>query len=214
MSPVKNIAAHWDEVWQEPASAKSWYQDRPAVSLDLLGCGSGHRGSLVDVGGGASTLVDHLLDDGWPDLVVVDVAVGALEAAQRRLGRRADTVQWVEADVTTWQPARSFDWWHDRAVFHFQTPPESQHAYLATLERALAPTGHAVLATFADDGPEQCSGLATMRFDEATLTATVSPVLEPIRFVRETHTTPSGAAQSFLYGLFRRPNPEPSPKEP
>ena len=122
--------------------------------------------------------------------------------------------QGVEADVTTWQPARSFDWWHDRAVFHFQTPPESQHAYLATLERALAPTGHAVLATFADDGPEQCSGLATMRFDEATLTATVSPVLEPIRFVRETHTTPSGAAQSFLYGLFRRPNPEPSPKEP
>lgn len=196
---------HWDRVWTGDPVEKTWYQPSPRTSLALLesaGLGSGR--SLVDVGGGASTLVDHLLEAGWHDVTVVDIAEGSLQAARDRLGPTASRAGWIAEDVLVWEPQRTFDIWHDRALFHFLTEAADREAYLRVLRRALAPGGHAIVATFAGDGPDRCSGLPTTRWDPESLSRELSPVLDPVCFEDEWHRTPSGGEQHFLYGLFRR----------
>lgn len=198
-------AEHWEAVWAASgAPEKSWYQDRPDRSLELIRrTGLPPTAGVVDVGGGASTLVDHLVADGWSDLTVVDVAAAALEEARRRLPEAP--VAWVVADLLTWRPGRTFDLWHDRALFHFLCEPEDRERYRTVLADGLAPGGFAIVATFAPDGPERCSGLPTVGYGPEELAAELQPVLVPLDVVAEVHHTPAGAAQSFLYGLFRRP---------
>lgn len=197
---------HWRKVYTEKQPDEvSWYQATPAPSLDALDrVGAGPEQSLIDIGGGASTLVDALLDRGWRDVTVLDIAAPALAAAQKRLGQRATVVTWAVADVTTWRPERRHDIWHDRAVFHFLTAPEQRAAYLGALEAGLATGGHAIIATFALDGPEKCSGLPVERYDAAKLAATLGPRFRLVEEWREEHLTPWGSPQAFTWCAFRR----------
>jgi ubiquinone/menaquinone biosynthesis C-methylase UbiE len=159
---------------------------------------------IVDVGGGASTLVDGLLDRGFERLTVVDVSESALVAVRARLGARADLVTWITADARDLQLPHSVDLWHDRAVFHFLTRFEDQEAYLSSLRRALRPGGHVVLATFGPQGPEMCSGLPVERYDAAGLARRVGAEFELLRSLESEHITPSGVRQQFTNCLFRR----------
>ncbi len=147
---------HWTEIYEAKApTAVSWYQETAEPSLRALDrFGASASSSLIDVGGGASNLVDALLEHGWQDLTVLDIAAPALEASKARLGARAERVRWEVADITDWHPRRRFDVWHDRAVFHFFTEPERREAYRSALSRGVAERGLAIIATFALDGPE------------------------------------------------------------
>ncbi len=202
--PHPDRIGHWDGVYSTtPATAVSWYQAEPTVSLELLDAvGTTSETGVVDVGGGASVLVDRLLDRGVTDLTVLDIAEPALAVARARVGADAPVV-WQVADVLTWAPARTYDRWHDRAVLHFLSGDEVA-AYRAVLERAVAPDGAVVLATFAPDGPEYCSGLPVTRYDDQGLAAVLGGGFEVVARRREVHPTPSGGDQPFIWLAARR----------
>jgi SAM-dependent methyltransferase len=182
----------------------SWFQTDPARSLELIAAaGVDLDDPVIDVGGGASTLADRLLDHGYGDLTVLDVAAPALAAAQARLDDRARLVRWVVADVLEWTPPTTYALWHDRAVFHFLTDRAGRDRYRAVLARAIAPGGHVVIGTFAADGPVTCSGLPTARYDAAALAAEF-PGYQVDRTAREEHHTPSGSVQPFTWLLLTR----------
>jgi trans-aconitate methyltransferase len=196
---------HWDQVWRTRTPQQvSWYQAEPRVSLELIAAaGIGKDAGIIDVGGGASVLVDRLLDLGYTNLAVLDIAGAALQASRARLGSRAGAVEWYETDVTAFEPPRRYALWHDRAVFHFLTSAVDRRQYVATLRKALQPRGTVVIATFAPDGPPKCSGLDVLRHDEATLGAELGPDFRLHDARRETHITPSNAEQRFIYCRFR-----------
>jgi SAM-dependent methyltransferase len=198
--------AHWDAAYAgKGEQGVSWFEPRPETSLAILrAIGADPELPLVDIGGGASQLVDALLDGGWRSVSVLDLSEEALSRARRRLGSRAERVDWIAADVTKWQPDRVYGTWHDRAAFHFLVDEADRNAYVSTLRRALAVGGHAVLATFASDGPERCSGLPVARYDAAALAEVLGPGLELLDERRHRHQTPWGASQSFQYAGFRR----------
>jgi trans-aconitate methyltransferase len=199
-------AAHWDKVYTTKSiDAVSWYQLRPAMSLELLAHGGlAKDAALLDVGGGASVLVDFLLDEGFSDVSVLDIAAPALAAVKQRLGERAAKVKWLVADIAKWKPERAYDLWHDRAVLHFLTDEADRAAYAKTIAAALKPGGQAIIATFAPDGPEKCSGLVVRRHSPADMAELLGPgfVLEEER--REEHHTPGGSTQRFAWGRFRK----------
>ncbi|PDT03445.1 SAM-dependent methyltransferase [Rhizobium chutanense] len=197
---------HWDEVYRtKAADSVSWYQPTPEPSLKALDAlHLPAEASLIDVGGGASSLVDRLIERGWSDLTVLDIAAPALDVAKARLGYDAIRVAWVVADVTIWRPWRYYDVWHDRAVFHFLTEPEQRLDYRHALEAGTAAGGVVIIATFAPDGPERCSGLPVQRYDAAALAAEFSPAFMLERDWREEHTTPGGGRQSFQWCVLHR----------
>jgi ubiquinone/menaquinone biosynthesis C-methylase UbiE len=198
---------HWDRVFgRKQATEVTWYQPQLQTSLALLeraGAGPGSR--IIDVGCGTSTLVDDLLQRGFEALTVLDVSPVALEATRQRLGHRAADVGWLQGDVTEVAlPEAGFDLWHDRAVFHFLTDPPDRRRYVAAMERALPPGAHAIIATFAEDGPQRCSGLETMRYGADELAAELGPGFSPLHTQKEIHSTPRGGEQLFRYCLVRR----------
>jgi len=197
---------HWQGIYQTKApTAVSWYQARPELSLALIArTGIGPDARVVDVGGGASTLVDALLDRGFHRVDILDVAPAALDHAKRRLGTRASRVGWIVADVTRWRPTTAYDLWHDRAVFHFLTEEADRRRYAAVLANAVRSGGHAIVATFALDGPERCSGLPVQRHSPATLAAAFAPHFALVESEREEHVTPAGATQRFVHCRFAR----------
>lgn len=202
MKPVE----HWDQVHQAKAPDDvSWFQTRPATSLRLIeACGCSKGDGIIDAGGGASVLVDVLLDAGFTKLAVLDISAAALDHAKRPLGARAGAVNWFAADVTTFTPPRQFALWHDRAVFHFLTEKADRQKYVATMRRTLTPAGHAVIATFAIEGPEKCSGLKVARYDAATFCAELGAEFQLLQQVNETHVTPWHTEQRFSYFRFAR----------
>lgn len=196
-----NRNAHWNHVYQtrEPGDV-SWYQHRPDLSLALIAAsGVSKDAGVIDVGGGASVLVDCLLDDGYTHLAVLDVSGAALNHSRSRLGARAGTVEWFEADVTSFEPPHRFGLWHDRAVFHFLTGADDRRGYAATLHRTLQPGGTVVISTFALDGPAKCSGLDVVRYDEQAISAELGPEFQLQEVRRETHVTPWQSEQRFIY---------------
>ena len=197
---------HWRAVYgAKRPDEVSWYQASPEPSLAALGrLGADPGMALVDVGAGASTLADELLDRGWSDITLVDIAAPALEASRVRLGPRAGKVRWEVADVRYWRPGRGFGIWHDRAVFHFLTDPADRAGYKRALAEGTRPGSLVIIAGFAPDGPEQCSGLPVQRYDAATLAAELGPDFQPIADWRETHVTPWGADQRFQWCVFTR----------
>jgi trans-aconitate methyltransferase len=197
---------HWQDVYaRRDETQVSWFQEDPAPSLELIAlAGAGPSDAIIDVGGGASRLVDALLDRGYTDVTVLDLSENALAAARKRLGARAGAANWIAADAREWQPARAHALWHDRAAFHFLTDEADQRAYLERLRRGLAVGGHAIIATFAPDGPERCSGLPVARHDAASLSALLGPSFELVRALPHDHVTPAGAVQKFQFSLFRR----------
>ena len=201
-----NRTEHWNHVYQTKASDDvSWFQAQPATSLRLIeACGVGKGDGIIDVGGGASVLVDFLLDAGYSQLAVLDISAAALDHAKGRLGARADAVDWFAADVTTFVPTRQFGLWHDRAVFHFLTDKADRQKYVETMKRTLAPEGRAVIATFAIDGPEKCSGLSVCRYDAQAISTELGAEFQLLEQVNETHVTPWNTEQRFSYFRFAR----------
>ncbi|MCI0674594.1 MAG: class I SAM-dependent methyltransferase [Phycisphaerales bacterium] len=202
-----NRKEHWEAVYRTKSPVEmSWYQNRPVTSLGLIEAAEvGRNEPIIDVGGGASTLVDHLLDAGFTDVSVMDVSAAALEHAKRRLGDRAALVKWVEQDVTKFkQSSGRFALWHDRAVFHFLVDVEDRKAYVQGMKGALKPGGQAIIATFALDGPAKCSGLNVARYGAAQIAAELGDAFELIDAIDETHMTPWNAPQRFCYFRFRR----------
>ena len=196
---------HWEQVYRDkPEDTVSWFQVHPQISLELIKPYSKPGDALIDVGGGASRLVDHLLAESYSDLTVLDLAEAALERAGTRLGRAALKVQWLVADITRWRPERRYRFWHDRAVFHFLTDAAERAAYRAALEAALAPGAHAMVASFALDGPERCSGLPVQRYSPESLAEELGGGFRLRESREETHLTPAGRLQRFQYSLFER----------
>ncbi|MBS2011745.1 MAG: class I SAM-dependent methyltransferase [Deltaproteobacteria bacterium] len=197
---------HWQTVFREkPEGEVSWFQERPGTSLELVArTGVERSARIVDVGGGASRLVDGLLDAGYEDVVVVDIAEAALAKAKARLGARAERVRWIVSDLLAWTPDTTFDVWHDRAVFHFMIEAEDRETYLTTMRRAVKPGGHVILATFAENGPEKCSGLPVHRYSPETLTAQLGPGFRLVESLHEEHATPAGRMQAFQFSRFQR----------
>jgi hypothetical protein len=200
-------AAHWGAVYgQRDENTVSWFQPEPTYSLELLDLvGAAPDRPLIDVGAGASHLVDALLAREFSDVTVLDVADTVLAQARHRLGAAADRVQWIVADLLTWTPPRRYQTWHDRAVFHFLTDPTDQARYRHLLDTALLSDARIVIGTFAHDGPQQCSGLPTARYTPETLAAALGPTFEPIAHRREVHRTPAGAIQPFTWLAAHRP---------
>jgi 2-polyprenyl-3-methyl-5-hydroxy-6-metoxy-1,4-benzoquinol methylase len=197
---------HWERVYSiKAAEAVSWYQEHAERSLRLIeATGVPHEASIIDVGGGASTLVDDLLAKGYRSITVLDLSAAALNAAQKRLAAHARSVAWLEADVTKAElPLHAYSVWHDRAVFHFLTDPEDRRTYVEAVLRSVKHGGHVIVATFAEDGPLQCSGLPVMRYSATQLQAEFGAAFTLISHERESHHTPFGTTQQFTYCYFR-----------
>jgi SAM-dependent methyltransferase len=197
--------AHWNQVYgNKKPNEVSWYQPSPERSLEFIRCFTGPSARIVDVGGGASQIVDALLDLGYQKPVVVDLSATALDHAKERLGSRAALVDWIEGDVTKDLPLPNVDLWHDRAVLHFLTEVTDQQAYARLAGRTVRSGGYAVIGTFAPDGPERCSGLPVRRHDGQSVAGLLGPYFELLDEQREVHRTPLGAEQRFCWSAFRR----------
>ncbi len=196
----------WDAIHQsKPSTGVSWYRAHLERSLECIERITPSRAAaILDVGGGASTLVDDLLDRGYLDVTVLDIAASAIEAVRRRLGPRATKVGWIVGDVTRQELAASrFDFWHDRAVFHFLTESADRRKYAAAARRAIKPGGHLLMATFGPSGPQRCSGMPVVRYSAAGLSAELGAGFALLESSGEIHRTPSGGEQEFTYCLFR-----------
>jgi trans-aconitate methyltransferase len=198
--------AHWQNVYQSKGEAQvSWTQFDPQPSLGLIEkFARGRSASIVDIGGGASRLVDALLAHGFAAITVLDLSDAALQSAKVRLGAQATQVRWVAADATSWQPPQAFEIWHDRAAFHFLVDENDRSAYVDRLHAGVISGGHAIIATFAPDGPEKCSGLPVQRYSPETLGKTIGSGFELVEHQGHRHVTPWGAAQSFQFSVLRR----------
>jgi ubiquinone/menaquinone biosynthesis C-methylase UbiE len=198
---------HWESIYEQKQPQQvSWFQEHATMSFQFIQeTGVAKDAQILDVGGGASVLVDDLLDAGYLNLSVLDISATALHAAQARLGSAASRVRWMEADVTSLQlPEASIDVWHDRAVFHFLTDPLDRQRYVQTVLRAVRPGGHVIIATFAEDGPQKCSGLNVVRYRPEQLHQEFGAAFDLVKSAKELHHTPSGADQRFVYCYCRR----------
>ncbi|MEZ4790645.1 MAG: class I SAM-dependent methyltransferase [Flavobacteriales bacterium] len=201
-----NPKEHWEAVYQRKQLTEvSWYQAVPQVSLDLLKANDVPKdAAIIDVGGGDSLLVDHLLESGYTNVSVLDISGGALLRAQERLGDRARAVHWFEADATHHRSDALYDVWHDRAVFHFLTEEADAERYLQRISEQLRPGGLLILGTFSTNGPEKCSGIAVKRYSEAEMLERLRQLCDKVKCFTIDHTTPSGAVQNFLFCAFRK----------
>lgn len=198
---------HWEQVYStKPTDAVSWFQEHAEQSLRLIrDTGAPRSAGIIDVGGGASTLVDDLLRHKYSNVSVLDLSGAALAAVKARLGEAASKVNWLEGDITKVSlPVHTFDVWHDRAVFHFLTDEADRQAYVETVLRSVKPGGHVIVATFAEDGPLQCSGLPVMRYSPDELHAEFGAPFTLVQHEREEHHTPFGTVQQFVYCYCRK----------
>ncbi len=197
---------HWEAVYQnrDPLEV-SWYQKAPTLSMQLIEeSGVGKEAAIIDVGGGASLLVDHLLEAGYQHLSVLDISANALQHSQQRLGETAQRVEWLDTDITHFHPPHPYRLWHDRAVFHFLTNPEDRQRYVEIMKQALQPGAHLVIAAFAIDGPKQCSGLDIVQYDAEKLMDALNGGFILIETLSEAHTTPAQKVQQFNYFHLQR----------
>lgn len=198
--------AHWEGVYTDRAvNEVGWYKPNFDVSLSLIAEASSSRSvRVIDIGGGASLLVDDLLDLGYEQVAVLDIAAPALEHAKRRLADEASSVQWLVADVREVKGVGTFDIWHDRAVFHFLVDAADRRKYAALVKQTVPIGGHVIISTFSPTGPEQCSGLNTCRYSANSLTAELGDGFWLLKEVPEVHVTPRGKSQSFMYAMLLR----------
>ncbi|HLF73856.1 MAG TPA: class I SAM-dependent methyltransferase [Anaerolineales bacterium] len=198
---------HWEHIYETRLPTQvGWYQEHPQLSLQFIQrTGILPTGHIIDVGGGASTLVDNLLTAGFQHITVLDISAAALQLARQRIGPEAGRVSWIEADITQVDlPDQAYDLWHDRAVFHFLMQPEDRTRYIEQVRRAVRSGGHIIVATFAPDGPPKCSGLDVVRYDPEGLQHEFGPDFELVDSTREDHHTPSGVEQKYMYCYCRK----------
>ncbi len=199
-------AVHWENVYQNKSAEEvSWYQEVPAVSLSILqGLSLNKADRIIDVGGGASTLVDGLLQDGFTAISVLDLSSSALELAKKRLGEPAQQVDWLVEDITRFAPQKAYTFWHDRAVFHFLTKAEDRAKYKKVLASSVKVGGYIMIAAFSKGGPEQCSGLDIVQYDSDKIQNELGDGFQLLDEVAEEHVTPSGKVQLFRYFVFKK----------
>ena len=197
--------SHWENIYTSKTPGEvSWYQLEPVVSLKLIAStGISRAGKIIDVGGGASVLVDKLLDQGFENLTVLDVSSKALDYAKKRLGKRAEAVKWIEADITEAEFSEKYDLWHDRAVFHFLTNEDDRKKYVQNMKKAMNPGGHVIIAAFSIDGPLKCSGLDVERYSPEKMNSELGESFELVKSIDELHMTPGGKEQKFTYCYFK-----------
>jgi ubiquinone/menaquinone biosynthesis C-methylase UbiE len=199
---MNDQSAHWEKVYQtKSADAVSWFQEHASRSLDIIrSIGADKSAGIIDVGGGAATLVDDLLADGFRGITVLDLSESALEVARSRLGAKGSLASWIAGDIRSVElPEQAYDIWHDRAVFHFLTEARDREAYVQQVMRSVKPGGHVIVATFAPNGPEQCSGLPVARYAPDQLHGEFGPAFDLVEHALEDHATPWGSIQHFVY---------------
>lgn len=202
-----NLKEYWQNIHHTKGSKQvSWYQTHPVMSLQYIkNTGIDKSGEIIDVGAGASTLVDHLLDNDFRNITVLDISAEALEMSKTRLAKQAELVNWLVTDITKVKlPHFQFDVWHDRAVFHFLTNAKDRESYVNIVNHAVKPGGHVIVATFADDGPEKCSGLQVARYNSESLHDEFGSNFDLIDSTNEVHQTPFGTEQKFIYCYCRK----------
>jgi SAM-dependent methyltransferase len=201
-----NKKEHWENVYKNKSAAQvSWYQQEPILSLNLINKYSPHHDvHIIDVGGGASTLCDYLLHYGYRHITVLDISTHAITQARQRLGDKSALIEWKVEDVTQFVPRKTFDLWHDRAVFHFLTDEKERERYRQVLEAAVAVGGHVIIAAFALGGPSQCSGLDIVQYDAEKLKTALGEKFSLLEQTSETHHTPTGQEQAFGYYVLVR----------
>lgn len=202
-----NAKTHWEHIYETKAPTQlSWYQEHAHISLQFIQhTGIAKTAQIIDIGGGASTFVDDLTVAGFQHITVLDVSVTALQLAQHRLGSRAKGITWIESDITQANlPYQNFDLWHDRAVFHFLTRVEDRQRYVQTVRHSVKKGGHVIVATFASDGPERCSGLDVVRYNSESLHHEFGQGFEVVESTLETHHTPFETEQKFIYCYCRK----------
>lgn len=192
---------HWENIYADKSPLQvSWYQKQPELSLQLIkNTGFGTDARIIDVGGGASTLADHLCAEAYTHITVLDISSNALKHTQQRLGPLSDKIEWIISDITEYQATKVFDIWHDRAVFHFLTDQQDRNKYVTGLKQSLRPGGHCIVAAFAIGGPARCSGLDIVQYDAEKLSAELGIEFQLLEQLSETHNTPSNAEQAFSY---------------
>jgi len=202
-----NAKTHWEHIYETKVPTQvSWYQEHAQFSMQFIQNTDIRRtGYIIDVGGGASTLVDDLITAGFQQITILDVSATALKLARERLGQRAANVNWIEADITQADlPHQAYDVWHDRAVFHFLTQPADRQRYISTVRHAVRTGGHVIIATFAPEGPDRCSGLDVVRYSPESLHNEFGKGFEMVGSTNETHHTPFGTEQKFIYCYCRK----------
>lgn len=201
-----NRKAHWETIYNTKApESVSWYQPTPEVSLAYIDAFRvPPAAAIIDVGGGDSLLADHLLEQGYSDITVLDISETAIDRARKRLGRRAERVKWIVADAAGFTPSRTYDFWHDRAAFHFLTDPQDIARYVESARKGVHPDGLLVVGTFSLEGPEKCSGIPVRQYSGKSLAGLLEPDFEKVRCETHDHHTPSGSVQNFVFCSFRR----------
>lgn len=201
-----NQKQHWDNVYSTKAEDEvSWFQPYPKTSMEFIQLfNMPLDANIIDVGGGDSHFVDALLDNGFQNIYVLDISANAIERAKQRLGDRASKVNWIVSDVTEFQPTVQFDFWHDRAAFHFLTTEDKIYNYVAIAEDAIKKDGYLILGTFSQNGPKKCSGLEIKQYSEASMSARFEIAFDRIKCITEDHTTPFNTIQNFLFCSFKK----------
>lgn len=197
---------HWENIYQtKELKDVSWFQPTPETSLDFLKqLNVPTTAKIIDIGGGDSFLVDHLLDLGYQDISVLDISVAAINRAKQRLGDDAKKVKWIVANAATFKPAEKYDFWHDRAAFHFLTDEQEISNYLETAQENINPTGVLVIGTFSEQGPKKCSGIDIKQYSETTMTERLKKFFEKIKCITVDHNTPFDTIQNFVFCSFRK----------
>jgi len=199
---------HWEYIYQtKQLNEVSWYEPTPETSLDFFKqFNVPLNAKIIDIGGGDSLLVDHLLDKGYTDVTILDISEAAINRAKQRLGDKAEKVKWIVADAAKFQPTEKYDFWHDRAAFHFLTDEQEISNYLETAQNNLRPAGALVIGTFSEQGPKKCSGIEIKQYSETTMTDRLKKFFEKIKCITIDHTTPFGTVQNFVFCSFKKIN--------
>ena len=198
--------SHWDKVYSNKAENEvSWFQPYPKTSIEFVKLFDlPLDANIIDIGGGDSHFVDALLDKGYKNIYILDISENAIKRAKERLGERAAKVDWIISDITDFKPTLKFDFWHDRAAFHFLTTEEKIYKYVSIAEDAIKKNGYLVLGTFSEVGPRKCSGLDIKQYSEASMSARFEMAFDRIKCIKEDHTTPLNTIQNFLFCSFKR----------
>jgi len=198
---------HWEQIYQtKKPDQVSWYQPTPVTSLSFFEqYNVPKEAKIIDIGGGDSFLVDHLLNRGYKDITVLDISESSLERAKSRLGDRSGLVKWIVEDAATFEPTERYDFWHDRAAFHFLTKEDEIQNYINTVQQSINPSGILVLGTFSEQGPKKCSGIEIKQYSETSMTDRLKGSFEKIKCITVEHKTPFDTIQQFIFCSFRKP---------
>lgn len=197
---------HWENIYKtKELKDVSWFQPTPATSLNFFKeFNVPKNAKVIDIGGGDSFLIDHLIDLGYQDLSVLDISESAIERAKERLGDKANNVKWIVADAATFKPTEKYDFWHDRAAFHFLTEEPEISSYLQTAQKSINPEGVMVIGTFSEEGPKKCSGIEIKQYSETSMTIRLKKFFEKIKCITVDHKTPFDTIQNFVFCSFRK----------